>query len=193
VGMLLVGWTGRMLVDLAPGSHEEVLYATTDALFPPFMAGLVIAAVLAAIMSTVDSQLLVCASTISHDLGIGRGNERQMLRNARLVVLAIGIGATWAGITVPKNIFDNVLFAWAALGSAFGPLLLVRLLVGPVGPWWSLAAMAGGGGAAILGSYHEVWARGFADRTLSWLLALALALTGAWLYRRRSSLLMRPR
>ncbi|MEY3160392.1 MAG: hypothetical protein RIT25_383 [Planctomycetota bacterium] len=193
VGMLLVGWTGRMLVDLAPGSHEEVLYATTDALFPPFMAGLVIAAVLAAIMSTVDSQLLVCASTISHDLGIGRGNERQMLRNARLVVLAIGIGATWAGITVPKNIFDNVLFAWAALGSAFGPLLLVRLLVGPVGPWWSLAAMAGGGGAAILGSYHEVWARGFADRTLSWLLALALALTGAWIYRRRSSLLMRPR
>lgn len=193
VGMILLGWAGRALVDLGPGAHEEVLYATTDALFPPFLAGIVIAAVLAAIMSTVDSQLLVCASTISHDLGIGRGNNRQMLRNARLTVLVIGIGATWAGITVPKNVFDNVLFAWAALGSAFGPLLLVRLLVGRVGPWWSLAAMACGGAGAILGSYHVVWAKGFADRTLSWLVALAVALAGAWCYRRRSSLLMRPR
>lgn len=193
VGMLLLGWAGRVLLDLPAGTHEEVLYATTESLFPPFVAGLVIAAVLAAIMSTVDSQLLVCASTVSHDLGIGRGDARQLLRNARWTVLVIGVGATWAGISVPKNVFDNVLFAWAALGSAFGPLLLVRLLVGRVGAWWSLAAMVVGGCGAIAGSYLTVWSRGFADRTLSWVAAMAVALVGAWAYRRRSSLLMRPR
>ena len=86
----------NMLVNLAcnvvlPGLLLDKL-SKPDRLGP--VAGLVIAAVLAAIMSTVDSQLLVCASTVSHDLGIGRGDARQLLRNARWTVLVIGVGAT---------------------------------------------------------------------------------------------------
>jgi sodium/proline symporter len=97
---------------------------------PPLVDGLVLAAVLAAIMSTVDSQLLVCASCVTHDLGLARGQPRRMLAAPACTVLTIGVGATMAALLLPKNVFDNVLFAWAALGSAFGPLLLVRLLVG---------------------------------------------------------------
>jgi len=81
---------------------------------------------------------------------------------------------------VPENVFDNVLFAWAALGSAFGPLLLVRLLCGPVLPRWALASMVVGGGGAIAAFYlPPVFSRGFADRVLSWFVAFAIAWFGA--------------
>ena len=181
-GMIVLGWAGRVLVRLPAGGHEEVLYAVTDALFHPVLAGVVLAAVLAAIMSTVDSQLLVCGSCVTHDLGLLRarpvaGDER-MLRAARITVLLIGGGATVAGIVVPKNIFDNVMFAWAALGSAFGPVLIVHLWRGPIRPWWTFLAMVAGGGGAITGFYWPVLAGGFADRVLAWLLALAIAWLG---------------
>jgi sodium/proline symporter len=182
VGMLVTGWAARVLWQVPPGQHENALYVASENLFPPFVDGLVLAAVLAAIMSTVDSQLLVCASCVTHDLGWQGRSERTMLRAARATVVAIGVGATGAALVVPKNVFDNVLFAWAALGSAFGPLLLVRLCIGPVAPRWALLAMWTGGLGAIGGFYAPVLAPGFADRVLSWIAAGCLA----WLGARRS-------
>jgi len=182
-GMILVGWAVRAAWPLAAGDHELALFAASENLFPPLIDGLVIAAVLAAVMSTVDSQLLVCASCVTHDLPWLRGSERAMLRAARITVLTIGAGAVIAALVVPSNVFDNVLFAWAALGSAFGPLLLIRLLVGPVRPPWALAAMVVGGGYAIAAFYlPPVLSGGFADRVLSWIAALTIA----WLGARRS-------
>jgi sodium/proline symporter len=99
-------------------------------------------------------------------------------------VLTIGTGALVAALLLPKDVFGNVLFAWAALGSAFGPLLLVRLCIGPVAPRFALAAMVVGGGSAVIFFYvnklgvTEVPA-GFLDRVVSWLLALGVALVGA--------------
>jgi len=72
-----------------------------------------------------------------------------------------------------------VLFAWGALGSAFGPLLLVRLCRGPVHPRWALAAMLTGGIGAIAGFYWPLLAPRFADLVVSWLLALAIAWLGS--------------
>lgn len=181
-GMIVVGWAVRASWPLAAGAHEDALYEASRQLFPPLVDGLVLAAVLAAIMSTVDSQLLVCASCVTHDLGFAARSNAGMLRAARATVLTIGAGATIAALLVPKNTFDHVLFAWAALGSAFGPLLLVRLLVGAVAPWWSFASMLTGGVLAIGGYYVPVLSPGFADRVLSWLVALAIA----WLGARRS-------
>ncbi len=176
-GMIVVGWAVRAGFPLPDGHHEDALYAASEALLPPLMDGLVLAAVLAATMSTVDSQLLVCASCVTHDLDVGGARGR--IGIARGVVLTIGVIATGAALLVPKNIFDNVLFAWAALGSAFGPLLLVRLLVGAVSPRWSLAAMLVGGGGAVLGFYLPVFGSGVADRVLSFGAALVVAWIGA--------------
>jgi sodium/proline symporter len=186
-GMLLLGFAARTQWSLPDGAHEDALYEASRALLPPMVDGIVIASVLAAIMSTVDSQLLVCASTITHDLGLG--SRRNQLGAARATVLAIGTLATGAALLLPKNVFDNVLFAWAALGSAFGPLLLVRLCRGPVTPRFALGSMLAGGGLAIVGNYLPVLAGGFADRVLSWLVALVLALAGS---RRRESGLQLP-
>ncbi|MFM1872366.1 MAG: hypothetical protein RL398_1788 [Planctomycetota bacterium] len=177
VGMILVGWAARAAFPLPVGRHEDALYAASEALLPPLVDGLVLAAVLAATMSTVDSQLLVCASCVTHDLDVGGGRGR--IRVARAVVTTIGIAATAAALVVPKNIFDNVLFAWAAMGSAFGPLLLVRLLVGTVPAGWSLATIVVGGGGAVLGFYLPLLAGGFADRVLAFVAAGAVAWVGA--------------
>ncbi|MBM3974763.1 MAG: hypothetical protein FJ301_11750 [Planctomycetes bacterium] len=178
-GMLVLGWTGRAAWQLPAGGHEDVLYEASTRLFSPLVDGVILASVLAAIMSTVDSQLLVCASSVTHDLGLRPTTERGMLRLARGTVLAIGAAATGTALTLPKNVFDNVLFAWAALGSAFGPLLLVRLLVGPVRPGFALGAMCVGGFGAISGHYAQLVGKGFDDRVLSWLAALVVARLGA--------------
>jgi sodium/proline symporter len=179
-GMIVLGWAARAAWAVSPADSESALYIASQHLFPPVVDGLVLAAVLAAIMSTVDSQLLVCASCVTHDLGLGRvGGRLGMLGTARATVLLVGVLATAAALLLPKRVFDNVLFAWAALGAAFGPLLLVRLCRGPVAPRWALAAIVTGGAGAIVGSYVEVLGAGFADRVLSWCLAGILALRGS--------------
>lgn len=177
-GMLVLGWTWRATAALPAGRHEDVLYAASAQLFPPLVDGVILASVLAAIMSTVDSQLLVCASSATHDLGLRPASERGMLRLARGAVLAVGAAATATAMSLPADVFDNVMFAWAALGSGFGPLLLVRLGAGPVAPRWALAAMLVGGVGAIGLYYRPVVQGGFDERVLAWLAAGAIAWAG---------------
>jgi Na+/proline symporter len=182
-GMIVLGLAARAAWSVPADASEAVIYLASERLFPPVVDGLVLAAVLAAIMSTVDSQLLVCASCVTHDLGFGGGRRLGLLGTARATVLAVGVLATVAALLLKPSVFDNVLFAWAALGSAFGPLLLVRLCRGPVAPVWGLTAIVVGGAGAIAGSYVEVLGKGFADRVLSWVAAGLLA----WVGSRRSA------
>lgn len=178
-GMIVLGLAARAAWLVPDADSESAIYIASENLFPPLVDGLVLAAVLAAIMSTVDSQLLVCASCVTHDLGLRGGRRLGMLGTARGTVLAVGALATGAALLLDKSVFDNVLFAWAALGSAFGPLVLVRLCRGPVAPRWALASIVTGGAGAIAGSYMEVLSPGFADRVLSWLAAGILAWAGS--------------
>ena len=135
-GMVTLGWCGRLLVaDLGDG--EQVLFALATLLLPALAAGVMVSAILSAIMSTADSQLLVAASAVSHDLGLG-GRERRLLYSRIAVVLLVGF-AVLVALTLPEAIFSRVLFAWTALGSAFGP---TRRSV----PSWTWAATTSGFG-----------------------------------------------
>ncbi|MFK7740200.1 MAG: hypothetical protein AB8H80_07740 [Planctomycetota bacterium] len=180
-GMLVLGWAVRAYWP--GGLYEDAIYDASKNLLPTVVDGIVVASVLAAIMSTVDSQLLVCASSVTHDLGVAKRFPDKMLIIARATVLGIGAGALVAALLLPNTVFDNVMFAWAALGSAFGPLLLVRLLRGHVAPNWAFASMLTGGLGAVLGYYVPRFATdlpsGFVDRVGSWVLALAIALVGS--------------
>jgi len=122
-GMLVLGLCGRILV---PGlADPEVVFITlTNQLFPPVFSGIMIAAVLSSIMSTADSQLLVASSSVTHDLGMERRTTISRLALSRLVVLILSAGAVFAAVFGSREIFSQVLFAWAAMGSAFGPVLL---------------------------------------------------------------------
>jgi sodium/proline symporter len=141
--MVLLGLCARVLFpDLA--DPELAFITATQELFPPVLAGLLLAAVLSAIMSTADSQLLVAASSVSHDLGLFAGDARGTVLRSRLVVAALSLGAIAAALWGNASIFDRVLFAWTAMGAAFGPILLVRVVSGPISAGARIAAMTVG-------------------------------------------------
>ena len=175
-GMVVLGWSGRVLVD-SLGNGEQVLFVLATLLLPSLLAGVMVSAILSAIMSTADSQLLVAASSISHDLKDAQSNTDADLKRARWVVLIIGLLAIALAIGSPDRIFDRVLFAWQALAAAFGPLLVITLWRGPVRPPWRIATVTTGFTLTVLLSWTIDSPGDWVER----LVPLALALLLSWL------------
>jgi sodium/proline symporter len=130
-------------------------------------------------MSTADSQLLVAASSVSHDLGGGPADRAGSLARARWVVLIVGGLAVVLAIYFPDDIFSRVLFAWQALAAAFGPLLIVTLWRGPVRPPWRIAALCLGFGLTVLLSWSIPSPGDWVERLMPLALASLLAWWGA--------------
>jgi sodium/proline symporter len=148
-GMCLVGFAGRILVgDL--DNAEQVFFAVNAQLFPTVLGAVLLAAVLSAIMSTADSMLLVAGTTVAHDLGMTRHFRLHALAISRLVIAIISLAAIAVAIYLPASIFQRVLFAWVAIGSALGPIILCRALGLEVTPGRVLPAIASGFVAAII-------------------------------------------
>jgi sodium/proline symporter len=177
-GMLLLGLSARVLYgDIADA--EQVMFRVAADLLPAVVAGVVLAAVLSAIMSTADSQLLVAASAASYDWNLAKGGRATGLGGSRLTVLVVLLLATALALLWRADIFSRVLFAWAALGAAFGPLLLVRLAgrQTPVGV--TLASMLSGFGFTVLLSLLPDTPGDVAERVLPFIAALMIAATGS--------------
>ena len=186
-GMLLLGLCGRVLFAEIPDG-EQVFFETASSMLPPVVAGVMIAAVLSAIMSTADSQLLVAASSVSYDLERASrraaGPAPRGLRRSRLVVLLVSLVAMLLAMFAPAAIFSRVLFAWHALGSAFGPPLVLRLAGFRIDPRAVFAAIATGFGLTVLLHGFTPDAPGDAVERL---VPLALAFAVAWAGRRGPS------
>lgn len=176
-GMIVLGWCGRLLVS-SLGDGEQVLFALATLLLPSVLAGIMVSAILSAIMSTADSQLLVAASSVSHDLRNGKTATRESLRQSRWVVLLIGMAAITLAIYSPEAIFSRVLFAWQALAAAFGPLLIITLWRGPVRPNWRVAAMTSGFTLTVILNWTTDTPGDVAERYIPMLVALLLAWYG---------------
>ncbi len=127
-------------------------------------------------MSTADSQLLVAASAVSHDWRLPTGGD-QGLAVPRLVVVVLSALALVLALALPATIFERVLFAWHALGSAFGPLLLVRLAGRVVAPPAVLASLLSGFGLTVILSWLPNTHGDVAERLLPFVVALLIA---AW-------------
>ena len=123
-GMLVVGWSGRLLAT-PPSGAENVLYAAAGSWLPPLAGGFVTVAVMSAIMSTVDSQLITATSSMTVDWGSGTPGSAPRLAPARVALLVFSTVAVTIAIFAPASIYSRVLFAWNALGAAFGPLVLL--------------------------------------------------------------------
>jgi sodium/proline symporter len=123
-------------------------------LLPGVMAALVLAAVLAAICSTADSQLVVAASSAANDLyarlfAKERGKSHMLVN--RCVVFALGVGAVLLVIFDPKEVYKYVLeYGWAILGASFGPQMILLLLWRRASYAGCLAGMLTGFGMAII-------------------------------------------
>ncbi|TKB45584.1 sodium/proline symporter [Thalassotalea mangrovi] len=178
-GMLILGWCAKVII--APVSDgEQALLNFTNHLFPAVVAGIMIAAILSAIMSTADSQLLVSAAAISYDV---RVQDEQLatqhsLLISRLTVVVMCMISVAIALFAPKDIFSRVLFAWNALGAAFGPLLIVRLLGHPVSGRASFAAMFCGFFGAVILSMFESPPGDYLERIIPFGLALYIAYLG---------------
>jgi sodium/proline symporter len=151
-GAGLVGLAARVtLPNLADG--ERALIELALALTHPVVAGLMLAAVFSAIQSTISSQLLVAASSVSYDLvegALGRTpDDRRSLRLGRWTVAVIGLLAIATSLTEVRLVFWFVLFAWSALGSAFGPLVLLALTRNGLNRYGALAGMLTGAGVTV--------------------------------------------
>ncbi len=129
-----IGYLGRLMYPelITNGNHESVFIEMVKELFPAFIAGVLLSAILAAAMSTADSQLLVASSSFTSDIykPVFRKNasDKEILWVGRIVVIVIAVIAFFISIN-PKatSIMDLVSNAWAGFGAAFGPVIILSL------------------------------------------------------------------
>jgi len=118
-GMILLGLCAKVMYSTV-SDPESVLFFVSQRLFGPVFAGVITAAVLSAIMSTADSQLLAVASSVDRDWKGGKGTN---INSARIAILGVVIFAVILSLFAPETIFVRVVFAWTALGAAFVPMV----------------------------------------------------------------------
>ena len=167
---------GRMIVGpelLADGSQSLVFVKMAQKYFPPFVAGILMAAIIAASMSTADSQLLVASSSFTSDLykpSIRKNaSDKEALWVGRGVVLLVAVVAYFIASSKSEGaqaIMDLVENAWAGFGSSFGPVVLLSVfwkrltykgaLAGVVGGALTDVAWLAGGLSASTGVYELV-------------------------------------
>ena len=123
----------------------------------PIIGGLFLCGILAAIMSTADSQLLVSASSVAEDIYNGvlkkKADDKKILRISRITVVAIAILAYLIALNPNNSIMGLVSNAWAGLGAAFGPTVVLSLFWKRTNLQGAIAGIASGALAVIVWDY----------------------------------------
>lgn len=160
-GAVTTGVAGRALY---PGlaDHETIFPVISNNLFPPIVSGLLLVVVLSAIMSTVDSLLLLASSAVVRDtyqkiMGSQESDER-LANYGKAFTVVIGVIAVVLGVQEPRVIYDFVLASWSGLGSAFGPVIIGILYYKRITWLGVLCGMLGGFSASV------VWLMFFKDQ-----------------------------
>lgn len=149
---VFIGVIGRSLyptVLTTAAESENVFILLATNLLPPVLAGLVMAGILAATISSSDSYLLIAASAFSKNIFQGlihkKASDKQVLVISRITLLVITAIAIVIALDENSVIFNIVSFAWAGFGATFGPLMLMSLFWKRINRWGAIAGMIGGG------------------------------------------------
>ena len=149
---VFIGVIGRALYPDAlttSADAENVFILLSTRLLPPLLAGLVMAGILAATISSSDSYLLIAASSFSKNIYQGllhrKATDKQVLLVSRVTLLAITVIAIFIALDENSVIFTIVSFAWAGFGATFGPLMLLSLFWKRINRAGAVAGMVGGG------------------------------------------------
>lgn len=130
---ILIGIVGRIVLDgvIDDASSETVFMQLVQSSFGPIIAGILLSAILAAIMSTADSQLLVASSSLSEDIYKRhfrkQATDKEVMLVSRLTIVAVSAAAILLAINPESKIFELVQYAWGGFGASFGPLVLFSL------------------------------------------------------------------
>ncbi|QIT56971.1 sodium/proline symporter PutP [Aquisalimonas sp. 2447] len=132
IGAVATGYMGIAFFADAPIEESEtILIELIRALFNPWVAGILMAAILAAIMSTIDSQLLVSASALTNDFYKGffrpSATDQEMVWVGRGAVIVVSIVALLLAMDPEAGVLDLVAYAWGGFGAAFGPVIILSL------------------------------------------------------------------
>jgi sodium/proline symporter len=131
-GAIFTGFTGIAYFKDSPLENSETVFiALTQTLFNPWIAGVLLAAILAAVMSTVDSQLLVCSSALAEDFykQIFRrsASQKELVWVGRASVIGIALIALYLASNPDSKVLDLVSYAWGGFGASFGPIVILSL------------------------------------------------------------------
>lgn len=168
VGAVAVGFFGISyfhahpeLATVVSQDREQVFIELTKHLFNPWIGGLLLAAIIAAVMSTLSAQLLISATALTEDLykGFLRKNagEQELIWLGRSMVLAVAVIAIYIAQDPSSQILKLVSNAWAGFGSAFGPVVVLSLFWRRMTGAGAVAGMVTG---AVIVKYWATWTAG---------------------------------
>ncbi|EER47619.1 sodium/proline symporter PutP [Actinobacillus minor] len=152
VGAIGIGYFGMAYFFARPeqasvvnANHEQIFIELAKLLFNPWIAGVLLSAILAAVMSTLSAQLLICSSAITEDLYKGilrpQASDKELVWLSRLMVLAVAALAIYIAQDPNSQVFGLVKDAWAGFGSAFGPVVLLSLFWKRMNGFGAIAGM----------------------------------------------------
>jgi SSS family solute:Na+ symporter/sodium/proline symporter len=160
-GLAYATRTGLQIAD-----PETIFIVLSDILFHPLITGFLLAAILAAIMSTISSQLLVSSSSLVEDFYAvflrRNAPQKELVMVGRLAVLAVALAAIGLAYNPNSNVLSLVSQAWAGFGAAFGPLVILSLTWKRMTRNGALAGMIVGAATVLFWIYAPVLPNGAA-------------------------------
>ncbi|WP_143890608.1 sodium/proline symporter PutP [Tepidimonas alkaliphilus] len=191
-GAVAVGFFGRAYFSAHPdlaadvaANPERVFIELALVLFSPWLAGMLLAAVLAAIMSTLSAQLLVCSSALTQDLYkplLRRpASDRELVWFGRATVLGVTLVAIALAADPNSRVLGMVSYAWAGFGAAFGPVVLLSLRWRRMTARGALAGMVAGAVTVVVWKQGGWW--GLYEIVPGFALATLAILIVSWLDR----------
>lgn len=157
VAAVSVGLIGRSLYPtelLTQGGAESIFIVMSSKLLPPLLAGLAMAGILAATISSSDSYLLIAASAFSKNIFQGimkkEATDKQVMTVSRITLMVIALFGVIMALDESSVIFKLVSFAWAGFGATFGPIMLFSLFWKRVNRPGAIAGILAGGGMVFV-------------------------------------------
>lgn len=166
-GAVLVGYYGIAYFQGHPehvaqlqGNPERVFMVLSTILFNPWIAGAILSAILAAIMSTLSAQLLVCSSALTEDFYKGflrpNASQNELVWLGRLMVLVIAALAIWIAQDPNSKVLGLVSYAWAGFGAAFGPVVIFSVFWKRTTALGALLGMVAGAAVVVLWKHSGI-------------------------------------
>lgn len=173
--MIVCGWCASVLYG-GMSHPERVLFVIAERILPPWLAAIIEALILGALLASIGSRLLVIAASLSADTK--RATSPLSYAWARVALALFTVVALCFALFARGSILDQAMFAFCVMGSAFGPLLLVRLTGKRVRPGSTLGAMWTG--FILTWLFHALpdSPGDFLERVFPFVAALGIALSG---------------
>jgi len=156
VGFLGIAWYAANPAQAGPvdANAERVFIELSRQMFNPWVAGVLLSAILAAVMSTLSCQLLVCSSALTEDFYRGfvrpKAGQRELVWFGRAMVLAVALVAIYIARDPDSRVLGLVAYAWAGFGAAFGPVVVLSLFWQRMTRNGALAGMLAGAATVLL-------------------------------------------